>query len=116
MSGYILINNYSTLGKTGISRQAVISIAERAVGEVQGASLPIKKKAKGIGSFSIADRTKLTIAKDGTLLLQLSVAIEDGNKLASTCEAIQKQVASVIAMSCETLPCEVRIKVVKVGQ
>ncbi len=115
MSGYILINNYSNLGKTGISRRAVVSIAEKAVGEVEGAAIA-RKERKGVNALGDLGGAKLALTKDGLLQIKLNVVIEDPDRLGAICEAIQKQVASAISMSCDTLPCEVSIKIVKVGK
>ena len=105
---YLPINNYSNLGEMGISRYAVRAIANRCV-EKAGASLAKKQNV-----FSVEDGAKVSLSKSGVATISLDVSVLSGNPVADICTRIQKEISDVMTLMLDTMPIEVKVRVVKV--
>ena len=82
MADYVIIDNYSRLGKKGISRRTLKTIVAKAVGNVAGASVAYKKNAKDpMSVFQIAEPITVFLRKDGLVDVQLSVNLDAGVKV-----------------------------------
>ena len=110
MKDYVIINNYGRLGKIGISTNAICSIATMAVNSFRGVCL---KREKGF--FSVDKGVKVTLGKDGRAIVSIDVILSSDTPVTSTCLNIQKEVASAITMMCDTVPYDVKIKVVQIA-
>jgi len=112
MGNYIEINNYSGLGKMGISRSVLESIASKAVGTIKGASLSTKES---IFLFQIVKPVRAVISKNGIANIKVSVNIAEGNLVKDVCTKIQEEITSAVKMMCETIPVSVSVSVESVG-
>lgn len=116
MADYVIIDNYSRLGKKGISRRTLKTIVAKAVGNVAGASVAYKKNAKDpMSVFQIAEPITVFLRKDGLVDVQLSVNLDAGVKVVDLCEKIQSEVANSFRAMVETVPVSVNIKVLRIG-
>ena len=108
---YLPINNYSKLGEMGISRYAVRAIANRCV-EKAGASLHMGKNK---GAFKVEEGgAKVSLSKDGVATISLDVSVKAGNPVTDICTRIQQEISETMALMLDTLPIEVKVRVVKV--
>ncbi len=110
MKNYVMINNYGRLGTMGISINAIASIATKAVNSFRGVSIKSKKAL-----FSVDKGVKITLGKDGRAIVSIDVILPSDSPVKTTCLNIQKEVASAISLMCDTVPYDVKIKVVKVA-
>lgn len=94
----------------GISTNALASIATAAVNSFRGVSIKSKKAL-----FSVDKGVKVTLGKDGRAIVSIDVILPSNTQVKSTCLAIQKEVASAISLMCDTVPYDVKIKVVQVA-
>ena len=104
---YLPINNYSRLGEMGISRACVSSIANRCVESV-GA-----KVAKST-YFFVEKGARVSLSKEGVAVISIDVSMPKENNIGDICTRIQKEIVTTLGEMLDTLPIEVRIKVVKV--
>lgn len=107
---YVAINNYSSLGKMGISRRALEGLANRAVASVAAAK--VSKKA---ASFQAEQGARVTLSRSGKVTIHVDVSITRGTAVDKVCLELQKAIAGEIELSCDTVPYDIRIRVVKVG-
>lgn len=108
---YAVVNNYSGLGKMGISVNAIATIASKALGNVQGAVLTKKEKR----FFSLDKPVKVSMNSEGKAKVEMDVSLAEGAPVGDLCLKIQKEVAGAIAMMCDTVPLTVKVRVSKVG-
>lgn len=108
---YISINNYSGLGKLGISRKAIASIAEKAVAEVSGATLDEGSPNKLSRFFGLADPIKVALLSEGKARITIDVNVSRDSKVSDICLAIQKEVASELSMACDWIPYDIKVNV-----
>lgn len=120
---YIAVNNYNRLGEIGISRNAIRTIAEKAVGNVPGASLYVpmsKRKAKKKKDtilneiFAIPSGVKIAIKGDGKALIKMEIEVKEGENASVIARLIQKEVGESIAMMCDAFPYEIAIKIARI--
>jgi uncharacterized alkaline shock family protein YloU len=107
---YVTINNYSRLGTMGISRRVIEGIANRAVNGVSGASV---RKKKAI--FQASQGAKVILSRTGKVTIGVEVSIAKGVNVEEVCLDIQRAIANDIELSCDTVPYDIKVKVVKVG-
>lgn len=110
MKDYVLINNYSRLGRLGISRNAIASVASYAVETFAGVAVS-KKKAL----FSIERGVKVSLTREGKAIVKIDIDVSVDAPVQTLATAIQKEVASAIALSCDTVPLEVQVRVAKIS-
>jgi len=117
MRDYVSIDNYSRLGKMGISRRTLKTIIAKAVGNVAGASVAYKKKDpnSGFSAFQLAEPINVALRKDGLVDIQIAVNLVSGVKVVDLCEKIQEEVVSSFKAMVETVPVSVNIKVLRIG-
>lgn len=101
MKDYVIVDNYSGLGKVGISRKALATIASKALVSFKEASL-----AKDID---------VSLPHEGPAVISMELNLKDCPRVGETCVKIQQEVASQIAMMCENLPVNVKVRVNKVS-
>ena len=118
---FIYINNYSRLGKIGISSKTIESIASKAVSEIPGAAVYYmvkkndKSKKKNPLDFLLPDPVKVSLSPTtGKAPIKLDVAIKAGVNVGEICLALQKKIADASSLSCDTLPYEVKVRVAKI--
>ncbi|MBQ4254678.1 MAG: Asp23/Gls24 family envelope stress response protein [Bacilli bacterium] len=105
---YLPINNYSKLGEMGISRQAVLSITDYSVRRA-GANL-----AKKQNSFQVVNPAKVSLSKNGVAVISVDVTAPKDQPIADICSRIQKEISDTMTLMLDTLPIEVKIRVVNV--
>ena len=96
---YLEINNYSQVGKMGISTDAITTIASKAIQDINGVEI---SQGKG----------KKTTIVQGKAIIRMEVILQEGTPVKTICLAIQKKVAEAIHLACETVSCEISLKVV----
>jgi uncharacterized alkaline shock family protein YloU len=111
MKDYIALDNYTGLGTMGISRRVLASIASKATASVAGASLS-KRESR---LFQISRPVKVALSHEGKAEIKIEVNLKKGAKVQDICLKIQQEVASQIAMMCEIVPIEIKIKVARVA-
>ncbi len=109
---YLPINNYSRIGEMGISRACVSSIANRCV-ERAGAAIVRKKQAIN-PLFSVERGARVSLSKEGVATISVDVSLPKSSPVADICTRIQKEIVSTLTEMLDTLPVEVKVKVVKV--
>ena len=114
MADYVLIKNYSSNGKMAISRQALVSLTERAVANIPGADI-VQKKKQGLPSVFKTRPVKIVLRSNGIADIRIEVELSAEAKVMDVCTKIQEEVAKAIQVTCETVPVSVNIKVAKVG-
>lgn len=107
-NNYVILNNFNSTGKVGISRAAIETIASKAVNEVKEAS--VAKSRQGL--FKVKGPASVAFRKDGRVDIRLEVTISKDAKVKDVCLEIQESVASAVTMMCETVPFSIKIKVV----
>ena len=114
MADYIEVNNYSDLGKIGISRKTLQTKTSKAVATVNGASIrKDKTKRKPILSlFHVTKPISVILRKDGLAEIKIEVNVKSGENVADICLQLQKEVVQGIEIMCETVPVKVGVKVV----
>ena len=116
MSEYLIIDNYSRLGKMGISRTTLKTIIAKAVSNVAGASVAYRKSGKNSrASFQLAEPITVTLRKEGQVDVGIAVNLTDGVRMVDLCEKIQTEVVHAFRASIETVPVSVNIKVLSIG-
>ena len=106
MRDFILINNYSGLGRIGFSRNAIAAVASSSMKEVSGVKLfAPHKNTSGV---------KVVFTKENKALIQLLVSVNKGLNVAKACEAAQQSVVSAVTMSCDIVPFDVQVKVMRI--
>ena len=116
MSDYVIIDNYSRLGKMGISRRTLKTIIAKAVSNVAGASVAYPKAAKSKrAAFQLAEPISVTLHREGQVDVGIAVNLADGVKVVNLCEKIQTEVVNAFRASIETVPVSVNIKVLSIG-
>lgn len=114
MRDYIAINNYSGLGRIGISRDAIASIAATSLKEVSGASLYTHNgKRMRRALFYLPAGVKVVFTKEGRASIKMDVALAKGTNVPALCEKIQETVATAVAIMCDTVPFDVQVKVMR---
>ena len=108
---YISVNNYSRLGRMGISRRAFETIAEKATNEVKFANVANKSSHR----FSLRGPVIVSFRKDGRVDIDIDVSIAEGAKVQEVCLEIQHNVANAIQMMCETVPFNIQVKVISIS-
>lgn len=110
MKDYVTINNYSKSGTLGISRHAIASIAQKAVEAFQGVQVSKQKTL-----FSVDRGVKAVLAKDGkAVVIKIDIDVSGDAPVQTLCLSIQKEVAQAITLSCDTVPCDVQVRVAKI--
>ena len=84
---YITINNYSRNGKIGISRNAIATIAQKAVEAFQGVSV---SKSKTL--FSVDRGVKVSFTKEGKAVVKIDIDVAIDAPVQTLCTEIQKEV------------------------
>ena len=120
MRDYIAINNHAGLGRIGISRHAIASIAATSLREIGGVSIYHHGKRRGregtLGSlFSLASGVHVVFTKDGKASIKMDVSLAKGANVPTVCEKIQETVATAITLMCDMVPFEVQVKVMRLG-
>ena len=119
---YLPINNYSGLGAIGISRRAISSVADIAIREISGVQLARKRRKKtpkipadtAVGTlFALPSPVKTVFTKEGKISIRLDVILSKGALAAEVCEKIQESIATSMMLLCDTVPFEIRVKVVR---
>ena len=110
---YLEINNYSQVGKMGISTDAITTIASKAIQDINGVELSQGKgkKTRLSNLFQLSGGVKTTIVQ-GKAIIRMEVILQEGTPVKTICLAIQKKVAEAIHLACETVSCEISLKVV----
>lgn len=116
---YITVNNYSKLGKMGISKETLASICYQAVSSIPGVVIQNPNEPRQIKSpfdlFFLSEPIKVTTRGDGLVQIAITVDIQNALKVSEICLKIQQEVTQAISMMCETVPVSVQVKVKKVG-
>lgn len=110
---YLEINNYSQVGKMGISSDAITTIASKAIQDIEGVEISQGKgkKTRLSSLFQLSGGVKTNIVQ-GKAVIRMEIILKEGTPVKAVCLAIQKKVAEAIHLACETVLCEISLKVV----
>ncbi len=112
MADYLYIENYSKLGKMGISRRVFETIAQKATNTVEGAY--VSKNSRNASIFSVKHAISCVFRKNGKVDIKVPVSIKKGYDVTEISTKIQQEIANAMMSMCEVVPFNITVTVVSI--
>ena len=110
MAEFVLIQDYSKVGKLGISRKVFEEICSVVTNRISGVST--KEKKKNNSDLFVFDKPVHVDVINNKVIVQIQVIIRHGVNVDEICTLIQQEVADALTTMVETVPFSIKIKVV----
>lgn len=110
MAEFVFIQDYSKVGKLGISRKCFEKICSVVTNRISGVSTKEEKKNKN--PLFTFDKPVHCDIINNKVIVQIQVIVRQGVNVDEICTLIQQEVADALTTMVETVPFSIKIKVV----
>ena len=111
MAEYVYIQDYTKVGKLGISKKCFEEIIQIVTNKINGVKTIEKPKNDFVFSFYKPVSCEIV---NGKVQINIQVEVKQGNNIEKICTDIQNDIAEALTSMAELVPFSIKVKVVSI--